>query len=68
MYYFICDELLRLFFRANYVHHAHCHTIIRIIFLSYYYNDYLFQILLYVSFFSQHIIFIVTIMAIKKFV
>ncbi len=45
--------------------YAHYRTIIRIIFLSYYYNDYLFPILLYALFFPQNIICIMSIMAIR---
>ncbi len=55
-----------IFSKANYLHYAHYLTIIRISFLSYHYNDYLFPILLYALLFSQQIMFIGTIMAIKK--
>jgi hypothetical protein len=47
------------------VHYAHYCAIIRIIFLSYYCNDYLFPNLLYALCFYQHIICIISIMAIK---
>jgi hypothetical protein len=57
--------IANIFFRANYVHYAHYRAIIRISFLSYYYNDHLFPILLYALCFFQHIICIISIMAIK---
>ena len=47
------------------MHYAHYCAIIQIIFLSYYYNDYLFPNLLYALCFYQHIICIILIMAIK---